>query len=73
MNVLRMIKLFGWESQVETTIAEKREAELKIVWRRKVLELIIEIMKCVMLLLCALDNAHLPEPLAILFLSYTWS
>lgn len=39
MNVLRMIKLFGWEKRVEHNVAEKRENELKYIWRRKMLGL----------------------------------
>ncbi|KAJ3558885.1 hypothetical protein NM688_g664 [Phlebia brevispora] len=37
MNILRMVKLFGWESHVKKTVAEKREAELKLIWKRKLL------------------------------------
>ncbi|KAJ3564973.1 hypothetical protein NP233_g7938 [Leucocoprinus birnbaumii] len=40
MNVLRMIKLFGWEDKIEDRIAEKREEELTWLWRRQILELI---------------------------------
>jgi hypothetical protein len=40
MNVVRMIKLFGWEAKMENRIAEKREEELNWLWRRQVLELI---------------------------------
>ncbi|KAJ7837802.1 hypothetical protein B0H14DRAFT_2449202 [Mycena olivaceomarginata] len=36
MNVLRMIKTFGWEKQVEARIAEKRKEELKWIWWRKI-------------------------------------
>ncbi|KAJ3760576.1 hypothetical protein EV360DRAFT_81041 [Lentinula raphanica] len=39
MNVLRMIKLFGWESKMETRIAEKRDEELIWIRRRQMLEL----------------------------------
>ena len=45
MNVLRMIKLFGWEHQVNETIAEKRENELKYIWKRKILGLLTNIIK----------------------------
>ncbi|KAF7797043.1 hypothetical protein EIP86_008235 [Pleurotus ostreatoroseus] len=45
MNVLRMIKLFGWEHQVNETIAEKRENELKYIWKRKILGLMTNIIK----------------------------
>ncbi|KAJ7838629.1 hypothetical protein B0H14DRAFT_2788979 [Mycena olivaceomarginata] len=37
MNVVRMIKMFGWEKQMKERIAEKREAELTWIWWRKVL------------------------------------
>jgi hypothetical protein len=33
MNVIRMIKLFGWEKKVTSQVQEKREEEL--VWYRK--------------------------------------
>ena len=45
MNVLRMIKLFGWERRVKTSIAEKREVELNVLWKRKILELANDIIK----------------------------
>lgn len=37
MGVLRMIKLFGWENRVTEMIAEKREDELRWIWKRKIL------------------------------------
>ncbi|KAF9455005.1 hypothetical protein P691DRAFT_813919 [Macrolepiota fuliginosa MF-IS2] len=40
MNVLRMIKLFGWESNMDERIAEKREEELVWLWKRQILDLI---------------------------------
>ncbi|KAF8832671.1 hypothetical protein HHX47_DHR1001791 [Lentinula edodes] len=40
MNVLRMIKLFGWESKMESRIAEKRDEELVWIRRRQILEMI---------------------------------
>lgn len=43
-----MIKLFGWESQVRDTIAEKRENELKYIWKRKILGLLNNITKSVL-------------------------
>ena len=45
MSVLRMIKLFGWEHRVRDNIAEKRETELKFVWKRKMLNLLNNISK----------------------------
>ncbi|KAG2113689.1 ABC transporter type 1, transmembrane domain-containing protein, partial [Suillus clintonianus] len=40
MNVLRMIKLFGWEEKIDTRISEKREVELVWTWKTKILELV---------------------------------
>lgn len=45
MSMLRMIKLFGWESRVRQTIAEKREHELGWVWKSKVLGLMNNVVK----------------------------
>jgi hypothetical protein len=44
MSVLRMIKLFGWETRISKDIAEKRHTELALVWRVKVLELANDIL-----------------------------
>ncbi|EGO28521.1 hypothetical protein SERLADRAFT_354415 [Serpula lacrymans var. lacrymans S7.9] len=43
MNVLRMIKLFGWEQQTNEKITRTREEELLWTWRSKLLELSINI------------------------------
>ncbi|KAJ3564413.1 hypothetical protein NP233_g8310 [Leucocoprinus birnbaumii] len=40
MNVLRMIKLFGWENKMQDRISEKREEELLCLWQLQILELI---------------------------------
>ncbi|KAJ7105184.1 hypothetical protein C8R44DRAFT_858596 [Mycena epipterygia] len=40
MHVLRMIKLFGWERQMNERVAEKREEELNWIWKRKMLDLV---------------------------------
>ncbi|KAJ7814135.1 P-loop containing nucleoside triphosphate hydrolase protein [Mycena olivaceomarginata] len=40
MNVLRMIKLFGWEKQMNERVAEKREEELNWLWKRQLLDLL---------------------------------
>ena len=45
MNVIRMIKLFGWEPKVNDQIAEKREEELVFIGRYKLLELSNGVMK----------------------------
>ncbi|KAH7903194.1 ABC transporter type 1, transmembrane domain-containing protein [Hygrophoropsis aurantiaca] len=39
MNVLRMIKLFGWEPKMDKKITEKREEELGWIWKQKILEM----------------------------------
>ncbi|KAH7912982.1 hypothetical protein BJ138DRAFT_1225912, partial [Hygrophoropsis aurantiaca] len=40
MNVLRMIKLFGWENKMDKKITERRDEELVWTWKQKILELI---------------------------------
>ncbi|KAI0832850.1 multidrug resistance-associated ABC transporter [Trametes gibbosa] len=40
MNVIRMIKLFGWEPKVADQLASKRDDELKYIRKYKILELI---------------------------------
>lgn len=42
-----MIKLFGWESQLEQDIAAKRNDELRLVWKEKLAQLALELVKCV--------------------------
>ncbi|KAJ7485533.1 P-loop containing nucleoside triphosphate hydrolase protein [Mycena latifolia] len=38
MNVLRMIKLFGWEEKMLARVNEKREEELVWIWKREIFE-----------------------------------
>ncbi|KAJ7104533.1 hypothetical protein B0H15DRAFT_810457 [Mycena belliarum] len=38
MNVLRMIKLFGWEEKMLARVNEKREDELTWIWKREIFE-----------------------------------
>lgn len=45
MNVIRMIKLFGWEPKVNDQVAEKREDELTYIRKFKMLELSNSIIK----------------------------
>lgn len=40
MNVIRMIKLFGWEPRMNDQVAEKREDELTYIKKFKMLELL---------------------------------
>ncbi|KAL5534538.1 hypothetical protein ACEPAG_1001 [Sanghuangporus baumii] len=39
MNVIRMIKLFGWEPKMNKQVAEKRDEELKFIWKRQLLDI----------------------------------
>ena len=45
MNVLRMIKLFGWEPKINAQIAEKREEELVYIKKRQLLDLLTGTLK----------------------------
>ncbi|KAJ6595665.1 P-loop containing nucleoside triphosphate hydrolase protein [Mycena vulgaris] len=38
MNVLRMIKLFGWEEKMLARVNNKREEELHWIWKREIFE-----------------------------------
>lgn len=40
MNVLRMVKLFGWENKMKDRISEKRDEELVWLRKRQILDLI---------------------------------
>lgn len=40
MNVLRMIKLFGWEPKINERVAEKRDDELRWIKKRRLLDLL---------------------------------
>lgn len=40
MSILRMIKFFGWEHEVQRQIGEKRQEELRYLKRSKMLDLI---------------------------------
>ena len=56
MNVIRMIKLFGWEPKVREEISDKREEELVWIKKRMILDLINGSTKWVTLLLTALPT-----------------
>ena len=47
MNVIRMIKVFGWEKHIDGKISAKREEELAYQRKRVILEIISNILKCV--------------------------
>jgi hypothetical protein len=40
LNVLRMVKLFGWESKMSGRVSERRDEELAVMLKRKLLELV---------------------------------
>lgn len=40
MNVIRMIKLFGWERKMNEKVADMREQELVWLWKRQIVDLI---------------------------------
>ncbi|KAJ3519232.1 hypothetical protein NMY22_g13302 [Coprinellus aureogranulatus] len=41
MNVLRMIKMFGWERKIQSRIDERREEELKWLWKARIVNLLM--------------------------------
>lgn len=45
MNVLRMVKMFGWEKKMASRIAAKREGELVWIKKRNFLDLLNYIIK----------------------------
>ena len=45
MNVLRMVKVFGWEQKLIDRLAEKRDDELNFVQRRQLLNLLNNVLK----------------------------
>lgn len=47
MNVIRMVKLFGWEPRIIKQLDEKRKEELVAVRRSKLLNLSINLCKYV--------------------------
>ena len=47
MNIIRMVKLFGWETKINERIAATREEELKGVRKREILTMLIHVLQCV--------------------------
>jgi len=39
IGALRMIKMFGWEDRIKERIAVKREDELNLIWKRRLVNL----------------------------------
>lgn len=52
MNVIRMVKLFGWESKMTTRMDDARREELAWLWKRQVLEILNGTVKRVDFFLC---------------------
>lgn len=53
MNVIRMIKLFGWEPRMNNEISEKRDEELRVIKKRQLLELLNNNIKYVIIVYCS--------------------
>ena len=51
MQVIRMIKLFGWEKKMEEKAYEKRQEELVWIKKRQLVEMLSDIVKCVSFLM----------------------
>ncbi|KAF7352122.1 ATP-binding cassette transporter [Mycena venus] len=52
MNVLRMIKLFGWEEKMLARVTAKREEELHWIWKREIFEWVANTVKWIFLFNC---------------------
>lgn len=39
VGALRIIKMFGWEEKIKARISAKREVELGLTWKRRILSL----------------------------------
>lgn len=50
LNILRMIKLFGWESKINKRISDKRADELRLIRRGQLLALLSRSLKYAYLL-----------------------
>ncbi len=46
VNILRMIKMFGWESEISKRVAGRRDAELVWIKRKQLLDLMTNLLKC---------------------------
>jgi aryl carrier-like protein len=52
MNLVRMIKLFAWQRKIGEEVDARREIELSVLWRRRLLDMVLTIMKCGLDLIC---------------------
>jgi hypothetical protein len=58
MQVIRMIKLFGWEKKMEENVYEKREEELVWIKKRQIIEVLSAIVKCVSFFMSSMSRSH---------------
>ena len=73
MSVIRMIKLFGWESRIYNQIDEKREEELALVWKRKLLGVgnaAVKYVQCVSHFICSDKYRSRIVPLIHMLVTY---
>ncbi|KAK1228101.1 hypothetical protein PQX77_008872 [Marasmius sp. AFHP31] len=55
MNVIRMIKMFGWEQKMNSRISDKREKELYWIWKLRMLNMATSIAKFTLIMKEQLD------------------
>ncbi|OWT36272.1 ATP-binding cassette transporter [Cryptococcus neoformans] len=48
INALRIIKMFGWEDRIKERVAAKREEELTLIWRRRLMNLFTTLLNTVL-------------------------
>lgn len=72
INVIRMIKLFGWEPRVADRLKSRREDELMSIRKYKMLELLNNTIKYVSTSFPVMRAIEMDLP-ATLFLSPPWS
>ncbi|KAJ7272088.1 hypothetical protein B0H12DRAFT_1200283 [Mycena haematopus] len=61
MNVIRMVKMFGWEREMNAKIADKREEELNKLWIRRLLDMASGMLNWVIPILTMLSTYGLPS------------
>ncbi|KAL0565313.1 hypothetical protein V5O48_016710 [Marasmius crinis-equi] len=60
MNVIRMVKMFGWEQKMNSRVTEKREKEMYWIWRLRFLHMATNITKSVCLSCTDFCEAYAP-------------
>ncbi len=46
VNILRMIKMFGWEGEISKRVAGRRDEELVWIKKKQLLGLVANLLKC---------------------------